>query len=186
METNGITGYAQSGPEGLSQQTHGRQDSLRVWCPLNGCAFRHYPGVHSVSTYSSKIPDVDPATSRKKTVQASENSLPGALLVHRPSSKSPLRSTAAHWRSSTAFSLGEFSQDGGSSFTISTSTQRIVAPCLLAARTRWRACCLLPSAAGCSPPSAAKCGFWSTTQSHTSGMQNSHGLLRLNVVKPEK
>ena len=78
----------------------------------------HYPGVHSVSAYSSKIPDVDPATSRRKTVQASENSLPGALLVHRPSSKSPLRSTAAHWRSSTVFSLGEFSHDGGSSFAI--------------------------------------------------------------------
>ena len=44
-----MKGYAQSWPDDLSRQTHGRQSTLRVWCPLNGCAFRRYPGVHSAS-----------------------------------------------------------------------------------------------------------------------------------------
>ena len=184
--TNGLKGYAQYWPDDLSRQTHGRQYALRVWCPLNGCAFRRYPGVHAASAYSSKVPDVDPATSRRKTVQASENSLPGVLLVHLPSSKSPLRSIAAHWRSLTVFSFGDPATMVEVPSQSSTSTQRTAAPCLPAARARCRARCLLPSAAGCSPSSAAKCGFWFTSQSHTFGEQNPHGLLLLNVMKPEK
>ena len=68
--------------------------------------------------YPAKVPDVDPATSREKTVQASENSVPGVLLVHLTSSESPLWSIAANGHSSTIFSFGEFSDNGGSSFTI--------------------------------------------------------------------
>ena len=49
-----MKGYAQSWPDDLSQQTHGRQSTLRVWCPLNGGAFRRSPGVHSASSLSRK------------------------------------------------------------------------------------------------------------------------------------
>ena len=67
------------------------------------------------------------------------------------------------------------------------SVQRTFALCFPAARARCLARRLLPSGAGSlSPSSAARCGFCCNTISHTSGMQNPHGLLLLNVVKPEK